>query len=64
MVVFIPRFKTFVRKTKTAITRLSQKFFYFKINFMVTLISYICLLVGFVGTAAIFYLAFVKIKLI
>nr|YP_009367449.1 subunit VI of cytochrome b6/f complex [Sarcinofilum mucosum]ARK14394.1 subunit VI of cytochrome b6/f complex [Sarcinofilum mucosum] len=31
---------------------------------MVTLISYISLLVGFVSTAAIFYLALVKIKLI
>jgi len=31
---------------------------------MVTLISYISLLVGFVGIASIFYLALVKIKLI
>nr|AWX53399.1 PetL [Ulothrix zonata] len=31
---------------------------------MVTLVSYISLLVGFVGTAAVFYLALVKIKLI
>lgn len=29
---------------------------------MVTLVSYISLLVGFVGTAAILYLAFVKIQ--
>nr|YP_010733671.1 cytochrome b6/f complex subunit VI [Gayralia brasiliensis]YP_010733745.1 cytochrome b6/f complex subunit VI [Monostroma nitidum]WEG92942.1 cytochrome b6/f complex subunit VI [Gayralia brasiliensis]WEG93016.1 cytochrome b6/f complex subunit VI [Monostroma nitidum] len=31
---------------------------------MVTLISYISLLVGFVITASVFYLALVKIKLI
>ena len=31
---------------------------------MVTLISYISLLVGFVTTASVFYLALVKIKLI
>lgn len=31
---------------------------------MVTLISYISLLVGFVVTASVFYLALVKIKLI
>ena len=31
---------------------------------MVTLISYVSLLVGFIVTASVFYLALVKIKLI